>query len=180
MIPRFPGLAGLMISGTPPVSPTPESIQSGFRAHPVVPLFGQESLSDAEIEMFFEGTYGPGADPALREAIRRTDGLARRLMFESLFSGGTGDQKHIVETARIPVAIVDGELDPFINLDYIASLSIANLWERHSFILRGAGHAAFLTHPDRFNPIFGRFLKDVAARSARPRRAKPARRVAAA
>lgn len=180
MIPRFPGMAGLMISGTPPVSPTPESLQAGFRPNPAGALLGQEVLSEDEIDRFAAAAYGANVEPALREAIARTDGLARRLMIESLFTGGTADQRHIVETSEVPIAIVDGELDPLVNLDYVAGLQVPELWEQHDFILRKAGHAAFFTHSNRFNPVLRRFLDDVATRSIKPSRRPSSSGVAAA
>jgi pimeloyl-ACP methyl ester carboxylesterase len=179
LIPRFPGLAGLMISGTPPVRPTPESLQAGFRPEPVGALFGKEQLSEAEVDAFAKAVYGEAETAEFRAALRRTDGRARLLMMQNLFTGGTADQRAIVETTDVPLAIVDGALDPFINLDYIAGLSMPSLWEKHCFQLRGAAHAAFLTHADRFDPIFGRFAADMSVQPAR-RRGKPAKGAAAA
>jgi len=180
MIQRFPGMAGLMISGTPPVRATPESVMGGFKPNPAVALFGQERLSAEEMDIFARGVYGAADAPVFRDALARTDGQARRLMIESLFTGHTADQRQIVETTDVPLAIVDGERDPFVNLDYIAGLAIPSLWEKHCFILREAGHAAFLTHPDRFNPIFERFVADVATRTSRRRGSKSSKGAAAA
>lgn len=171
LIPRFAGLAGVMISGTPPIRPTLESFQAGFKPEPVAALFGQETLGGAEMDAFARAVYGSADSAAFRAALARTDGRARRMMIESIFNGQTADQRQIVETSDIPVAIVDGAHDPFVNLDYVAGLSIPSLWESHCFILRGAAHAPFLTHADRFDPILARFAADVAKRTARRRRA---------
>ncbi len=171
LIPRFAGLAGVMITGTPPIRPTLESFQAGFKPEPVAALFGQETLSEAEMDAFARAVYGSADSAAFRAALARTDGKARRMMIENIFNGQTADQRQIVETSDIPVAIVDGAHDPFVNLDYVAGLSIPSLWESHCFILRGAAHAPFLTHADRFDPILARFAADVAKRTARRRRA---------
>ncbi|MBB3932518.1 pimeloyl-ACP methyl ester carboxylesterase [Kaistia hirudinis] len=171
LIPRFAGLAGVMITGTPPIRPTLESFQAGFKPEPVAALFGQETLSEAEMDAFARAVYGSADSAAFRAALARTDGRARRMMIENIFNGQTADQRQIVETSDIPVAIIDGAHDPFVNLDYVAGLSIPSLWESHCFILRGAAHAPFLTHADRFDPILARFAADVAKRTARRRRA---------
>lgn len=171
LIPRFPGLAGVMITGTPPIRPTLESFQAGFKPEPVAALFGQETLSEADRDAFAHAVYGSADSAPFRAALARTDGKARRMMIESIFSGKTADQRQIVETSDVPVAIVDGAHDPFVNLDYVAGLRIPSLWESHCFILRGAAHAPFLTHADRFDPILARFAADVAKRTARRRRA---------
>lgn len=172
MMPRYPGLVSIMISGTPPVSPTPESIQSGFRPHPLMLSLGKDALSDEEIAAMDEGFYGSASTPALKAALRRTDPVARPALFANLFSGGVSDQKALVENADIPVAIVNGAADPIINTEYIEGLSFRNLWDEHCFVLRGAGHAPFLTHPQVFDPIFERFVTEVSQLAARPAEAK--------
>ncbi|MCW5714602.1 MAG: alpha/beta hydrolase [Bauldia sp.] len=168
LVPRFPGLIGFMLTATPPVHPTPESLMGGYRPHPMVPLIGQENLSDAELAMFAETVFGPAINDTLRAAVRRADGRARRMVLETAFDGRSSDQRAIAENAGVPIALVNGENDPIINVDYIGSLNYATLWEKHCFVLRGEGHAPFLTNPKLFNPIFERFLKDMAAVAQRP------------
>jgi len=180
MIPRYPGLVGLMIGGTPPVSPTPEAIQAGFQANPVVGLVGKEVLSEEELAFFVNEIYGPFANATLRHAAKRTDGRARRMMFERLLSGGVSDQKALAEHSPVPLAIVDGADDPLVNVGYIGSLAYDNLWESHCFALRGLGHAPFLAGPAAFNSIFARFVKDMSTmRNPRQRQRGGAKVVAA-
>lgn len=183
MMPRFAGLVGLMIGGTPPVSPNPESIQKGFRPNPLVGLFGKETFTEDELSAFIAGVYGDHASAILRSAARRADGRARRMMFESLFAGATSDQKALAEHSAVPLAIVDGAEDPFIDVGYVGSLGYDNLWESHCFALRGLGHAPFLSGPGAFNPVFARFAADMEAasqgRTAKPRRGNAAKVAAA-
>lgn len=163
LLPRFPGLVGLMLSATPPVRPTPESFMEGFRMHPVLPLIGQEVLTDAELEAFAVGVFGPAVTDAFRSDIRRTDGRCRRNVIATAFNPETSDQRMLAETSPVPIAFVNGENDPIINVDYIGGLTYANLWEKHCFVLRNEGHAPFLTNSQLFNPILERFLKDMAS-----------------
>lgn len=165
LIPRFDGLVGLMIAGTPPVHPTPESLIGGYRMHPAVALIGQEVLSEQDQDMFAETIYGPALTPHFRQALRRTDGVSRRVVMETAFDGSSSDQRALAEKAGVPIAIVNGAEDPIINVDYVQSLTYATLWQNHCYAFRGAGHASFLTHPQLFNPIFEQFVKDMAASS---------------
>ena len=167
LLPRFSGLAGVMIAGTPPVHPTPESFQGGFKPHPMLAVLGKEELSEEELELFVTGAYGDGVTPALRDAARRADGRARATLFATMFDGRTSDQRTLAETTKVPIAVVNGADDPMTNTDYIGSLSYATLWEKHCFVLRGEGHAPFLTNPDVFNVILDRFLNDVSVLVAR-------------
>ena len=167
LLPQFSGLVGLMISGAPPVQPTGEGMQAGFKAHPMVGLIGKGDLTEEEVSIFSDGAYGPAATPTFEAALRRTDGRARTMMFEGLFNGKTSDQRELVVSSKVPVAIVNGENDPIINTDYVGGLDYASLWDKHCFVFRGEGHAPFLTNPEVFNPIFDRFLKDMAALAER-------------
>jgi pimeloyl-ACP methyl ester carboxylesterase len=167
LLPRFPGLEGLMIAATPPLHPTPESFQGGFKPHPMLAVLSKPELTDEEVDLFVAGAYGEGATKQLRDAVRRTDGRSRAMLFGSIFDGRTADQRQLAETTKVPLAIVNGANDPMTNTDYIGSLHYASLWEKHCFVLRGEGHAPFLTNPQAFNPIFDRFLADVSKLAAR-------------
>ena len=167
LVSRFSGLVGLMVAATPPVHPTPESFQGGFKPHPLLALLGKPDLTDEEVDVFAQGAYGEGITPALRKAVRRTDGRARANLFATLFDGRTSDQRDVAENALVPISFVNGAEDPIINTDYIGSLSYASLWEKHCYVLRGEGHAPFLTNPGVFNPVFDRFLAEMSQRPSK-------------
>lgn len=127
MVPRWPGVAGLMITGAPPVAQGAEAIFAGFNQHPYLGLAGQEVFSAEDVEHFVMTCYGE-APTELVAAIRRTDGKARALMFASLFTGAASDQRAIAEDCPVPLAIVNGSDEPFANLAYVGSLAYHNLW----------------------------------------------------
>lgn len=168
MIPRSDAVVGVMISGAPPVGRTAEEIQAGFKPIPQIGLVGKPDYTADEAEMFGVATTGYPLDPVLRQAILRTDGQARAIMFASLFTGQASDQRAIVENSPVPVAVVNGADDPLVNLDYVDGLKYRNLWDKHCFKLRGVGHAAFLQAPDPFNAIFTRFIAEMEQRAAHP------------
>lgn len=178
LIPRFKGLVGLMLGATPACHATPESLFGAYRPHPAVPLVGQETWSEAEGDLFAATVFGSAGNATLRAAIRRADGRARRMVLETAFAGGASDQRQLAETTSVPLAFVNGENDPIINVDYIGSLAYPTLWEKHCFLLRGEGHAPFLTNPKLFNPVFERFLADMAVIA--PRATNMSSRTAAA
>jgi pimeloyl-ACP methyl ester carboxylesterase len=165
MISRFDGVAGVMISGTPPVPGGLEGLALGFQASPLMALSSQNQWSEADAEAWARATVGPNAPcpPALIEAARRTPGEAREIFFADALSGKVDDQRAIAETSTVPLAIVNGADDPFINPDYFATVRYANLWSGEVHRLAGLGHAPFWEAPDRFNPLFERFLADVSA-----------------
>jgi pimeloyl-ACP methyl ester carboxylesterase len=163
MISRFPGLVGLMITGTPPVGHGAEALAAGFREHPHMASAGKEHLTPEEIDSFAHATCGDPFEPFLRAAVARTDGRARRLMFESFAAGRGDDQSRIVASARTPLAVVNGAREPFVNLGYVSGLAYANLWEGRTHEIADSGHAPFWDAPAAFDLIFSRFVADMNA-----------------
>ncbi|SFN81567.1 alpha/beta fold hydrolase [Xenorhabdus japonica] len=158
MLDLFPEMIGLMICGTPPVSVGADNVALGFR--PGVGLAGKAEFTEEDIKNFVSDTYGINAphDPFIVEAVIRTDGLARQYMFEAFLSPQATNQKLLVETSEIPLAIVNGADDPYINFDYINGLNYRNLWKGKVFNLAGIGHAPFWESPELFNPVLTDFL----------------------
>jgi pimeloyl-ACP methyl ester carboxylesterase len=159
MISRFPGMVGLMITGTPPVSR--EQLGEGFKASPHMNLAGQEIFSKQDVENYARSTCGEPFDDFMREGVARTDGRARRLMFESFASGLGEDQSAIVANAKIPIAVVNGADEPFVNTDFVAKVKYKSLWQGECHLIENSGHAPFWDSPDKFNAIFARFLEDM-------------------
>ncbi len=164
MMTGFPGLIGLMISGTPPIGNTIPAIQEGFRPHPHLGLTGRADLTEDDLRNFKEMTLGGCADEALDGALKRADGRARSNMFEHLIAGANSDQRRIAETSTVPLAVVNGAEDPIVNTDYLTGLSYAKLWDRRCYLIPRTRHAPFLEAPEVFNQIFLRFLRRMEGR----------------
>lgn len=174
MVPRYAGMVGVMISGAPPVGQGAEKVMAGFKPSPNAGLVGKPELTAEEKEILLYATYGGPVDKMLRDAVDRTDGRARAVMFESLLTGTTSDQRAIVEKTDVPVAVVNGADDLLVNLDYVGGLSYRNLWDNHCFVLRGAAHAPFLQTEETFRAIFSRFADEMEKRASRTQRSKTA------
>lgn len=163
MIGRYPAVRALMISGAPPVGKGEGQLAAGFLPSEHLGLAGQEVFSEEDADSYAHATCGANApfEDFLLAAARRTDGRARAMMVGA-FAGGVGaDQRRIVETSNVPLAIVNGGDEPFVNNAFVKSVGYANLWDGQVHILEGVGHAPFWEAPDRFDPIFARFLADV-------------------
>jgi pimeloyl-ACP methyl ester carboxylesterase len=165
MLQLHPGIVGLMITGTPPVAQGAEAIYAGFNPHPDLPLAGKKDFTPEDVKSFARTILGAAGTPFFEEMIARTDGRAREIMFGSLFTGGVSDQKKIAETSTVPLAVVHGADEPFVNTAYVGGLAYKALWDHHCYLLRGVGHAPFIQAPEMFNPILGRFMADMQARA---------------
>jgi pimeloyl-ACP methyl ester carboxylesterase len=160
MIPRFPEMRGLMICGAPPVRN--KQMSEGFNVSAHRSVAGQLELSKADIDAFVEGIFGESAEPFLRDAVARSDGRFRKRLFEAARAGEGVDQRLTVESSPVPLAVVNGGADPFVNLDYFDTVAYANLWEDRCHRLNGLKHAPFWEAPRDFDPVLARFLRDVA------------------
>jgi pimeloyl-ACP methyl ester carboxylesterase len=98
MIPRFPGMRGLMISGAPPVSHN--QMSKGFNASPHLGVAGKQE--------FVESIFGESAEAFLRHAVERADGRFRKILFEAARAGVGVDQRQIVESSPVPLAVLNG------------------------------------------------------------------------
>jgi pimeloyl-ACP methyl ester carboxylesterase len=156
-------VAGLMLTGAPPVARGPLGMLRGFHASWDMLLASKETFSERDVERYARLCYGEAATPALKAAIRRSDGRARVFLSRSMMRGDGADQKRAVETAGVPIAIVCGQHDPLVRTSYLAGLSYGTLWDGHVHMLAGAGHAAFRDDPERFNALLLRFAADCEA-----------------
>lgn len=162
MLDRSDRVSALMISGSPPVSKDPDALSVGFKPSKHMHLAGQNEFTDEEVDAYARATCGINApfEDFLRDAVARTDGRARELMLGK-FSAGVGcDQQRTVMDAAIPLSIVNGGEEPFVNNEFVASLDLQNLWEDQVHLIDGVGHAPFWEAPELFDPFLKRFLQD--------------------
>lgn len=156
---KLPVVKGVLITGTPPVAN--QQLADGFIPAPHMRLGGQQEFSADDVTTFGRAIFGDNPPAFLVDAIERTDGNARRIVFEGARAGNGTDQRWIVENLPVPLAVINGADDPFLKLDYLDSLNYRMLWEGTSIRVPGAGHASFWQQPKVFNALTARFLKDV-------------------
>lgn len=160
MIATCDAVTGLMITGTPPVGRGMQALAAGFLPSEHMHLAGQRDFSAQEVEAYARATCGINApfEDFLRDAVGRTDGRAREMMFAAFAAGRGCDQKEAATRARVPLAIVNGADEPFASNGYIASLDYDTLWEGKVHLIDGVGHAPFWEAPQLFDPYLRRFL----------------------
>jgi pimeloyl-ACP methyl ester carboxylesterase len=163
MIQKSHELAGLLITGTPPINISNEGFQEGFRPLPLFQtLFTKDEFTREEaIEFMTTGGIDGKENPFITHAARITDGIARMNLVQSMTKGIGGDQKAIVETDDTPLCVIQGANDEGINNDYICQVNYKNLFSNKVHLVENSGHAAFWQKPDEFNQILSLFLDHV-------------------
>lgn len=158
MAAKFSGIAALITTGTPPVNE--RTLFEGFLNNPTFDYIGQETLTGKQAtEMAEQSTVAP-APREVRADVVRADGRARKRMFESLMAGEGQDKRQLSLTPPVPLAIIDGADDPFVNREYVDALPFTALWRSAPVRIPDTHHAAFFENPVRFNELVRGFLVD--------------------
>lgn len=151
-------LAGILLTGTPPVGRA--DFAEGFRPHPHMGLSGKRDFTEADVLDYARDTTGVSA-PFIEHAVRRTDGRARATMFAAALADDAPNQRTAVERTRVPIAVLTGANEPFVNNDYLDRVAWGNLWGGRVTRMEGTGHATFYERPAVFNSILERFVTEV-------------------
>jgi pimeloyl-ACP methyl ester carboxylesterase len=162
MLATNPVVAGIFITGAPPLSRGPLGVLRAFRISLDGLLASKEQFSTRDAARFLRACYGKNANPDYLKSIERADGRLRKIMSGGIMRGVGADQRRTVESAHAPVAVVNGEYESFGRLGYINGLRYSSLWDNTCHVIPGAGHAPFIDRPDLFDPLLSRFTSDVA------------------
>lgn len=154
-------VAGLMLTGAPPVGRGPLAMLRGFHTSWDMLLASKEQFSDRDVERFATLCFEDAPAPTFRAAIERADGRSRPVFQRSMLRGDGVDQRATVEALSVPVAIVNGSREPFARLGYFPTLHYRNLWRDTCVVISNAGHAPFWQRPEAFNPLLEQFCTDV-------------------
>jgi pimeloyl-ACP methyl ester carboxylesterase len=156
-----PRVRSLLITGTPPIRPSPAALREAFTSGRGMDLAGKRDFTEGDALAYATLMLGGPehlTDHLLR-AVRRTDGDARFWMVRNGLAGKGLDQARLVRSARKPLGIVQGARDPFLKLPYMQALSYGMLWRDRVQIIEAAGHAPHWQTPSVFNELLLGFLE---------------------
>jgi pimeloyl-ACP methyl ester carboxylesterase len=108
--------------------------------------------------------FGGIPQPWMRANVLRTDGRARKRMFEA-FRGREGcDQREVMANdLGTLVAVVNGAEEQFVDLDYVDGVKYGRLWEGKCHRIPDHGHTPFYEGWEAFRPFLEKFVKDCEA-----------------
>ena len=163
MMAQTDALAGVMITGSPPITQGKGAMLEGFIGDLEHSMASKQILTDEDIYAFAHATCGPDApyDPFLEKVVARCDGRARSLMIAKLACGVGRNQQDLAINAHVPLAIVNGDDDAFIHNKFISGLPYKNLWDGKVYDIPKVGHAPFWEAPAAFDEYLTKFLNDI-------------------
>lgn len=154
-------IKGLILTGTPPCGPGADDIGAAFIPSPHMALTGKAEFTDAEARTYAHHIYGPTVTEKLIQNVNRTQGAVRAAVLGNfMVERSAHRQKQVVATTSVPIAVLQGEDDSFMSLDYFDSLTWNSLWRNRVAVIRGAGHAPFREKPAEYNRLLSQFIKD--------------------
>jgi pimeloyl-ACP methyl ester carboxylesterase len=157
---RWPGCAAAWITGTPPAGAN--DLARAFLPSPHMELTFKERFSADEARAFAQEAVGARVrlEPFMIDACLRADGRFRPLMLQSAVAGRDLDGRAIAESSPLPLAVVSGEREPFVDNAFLTSLAYRNLWDGRVHVLEGLAHMPFWEAPETVNPLLARFLDE--------------------
>ena len=154
---------GLVITGTPPLGKSLDSFADAFLPTPVMQLTGKPEFTSEEALAYARATTLPTAsseDPSCQAAMR-TDGRARARLIASFAEGLGADQRRTVEEVAVPLCIINGDQDPFLNHSYFSKIQLRPVVARHRFKHPRNRTCAFSEQPEQYNSLLLAFCDDV-------------------
>lgn len=159
-------IAGIMLSGVPPIGRGPLGVFPAFQLTRASALASKVQFSPQDVERFARMCFGDHPTAQDLDNIRRADGRLRKIMFGSMWRGQCADERYLVEHSNVPIAMVNGSDETVSRLSYVARLCYRNLWDDICHIIPDAGHAPFLEAPDVFDALLARFADEQEERAA--------------
>jgi pimeloyl-ACP methyl ester carboxylesterase len=163
--PDMPSAAGFVIFGTPPVASAAQ-MGEAFLPNPAMNVGFSADVSREDAELYAASFTAPGSTMSRDDFVADvlgTDGAARASLLASIGQGRFADEVAIVSSLRQPLAILHGEGEQLVNLDYLRKLQgqIPSLWRGQVQLISGAGHAPQQETPEQFADLLAEFTDDL-------------------
>ncbi|HEY6313807.1 MAG TPA: alpha/beta hydrolase [Streptosporangiaceae bacterium] len=161
--PAMPAAAGYVVFGTPPVASAAQ-MSEAFLPNPVMNVGFTAAVSADEARAYAASfTKVRSALPldGFVADILRTDGEARSGLLASIGQRRFADELAIVGALRQPLAILQGEGEQLVSLDYLNKLTVPTLWRGAVQVIPGAGHALHQETPVAFTARLEQFIADL-------------------
>lgn len=155
------GFDAMILTGTPPCGPGAEEILSVFTPSDLTAVVTGEAPPPELVRQYVHALYG-ASKPIPEEffaAAQRFDGRMRRIFSEDfLMADDVKPQRRAVAEWPGPIAVIEGEEEPFFDAKSLDALTWKNLWRGKVQYIAGCGHAPFFEQPARYAALLAEFL----------------------
>lgn len=159
---QLPHCKGMLIFGTPPIA-FPPDLAAAFLPNPAMGAGFNPTPDEEEVRAYVQAFFAPGNKDIPEfffDDMRRADGRARAAVGGSIRPGGYQDEVEIVNTMHVPLAVLQGEHEQLVSLDYLKQVSMPTLWRGQVQTVPGAGHAPHWENSEAFNALLAAFVEE--------------------
>ena len=156
--------SGLLVFSTPPLRDG-RDFPVAFHLDLVGDVFFRARITDTEISKVAALIMPAGVQPPpyYARSIRATDPAARGVMGAALKRDPFANEQETLESIGCPSAVVLGELERIVNVEYVLGLGLSHLWHGSVQRVPGAGHNPQYDNPEAFNAVLTEFLLSLTA-----------------
>lgn len=153
-------LKGIVIFGTPPLK-FPPDLEHAYLPSPASTLSLKPDLNQDEIMLFCRSLLKNETKipEFIINDVKNTDQNARAFLGANIIKGDLADEINLISKSSIPIGILHGRDDQLINLNYIKTIDIPELWGQKVQIVPNAGHTIQYEQPTIFNKLLAEFLE---------------------
>lgn len=159
-LPKLDNCLGLVLVGVSPIK-IPLNIEEAYLPSKIMPLLFKKELTSTDVNVFTSNLTTENNFTLLKSNIINCDSKFREHIAASITNGDMTDEVDKLEKSTIPIALVFGENDTLVNLNYIKNLSIPGLWQEKIFIIKNAQHFPHLEKPEKFNTLLRDFIESI-------------------
>ncbi len=151
----------IILTGTPPCGPGVDEVMSVFHPSDLMAVTAGETPPPELLDAYVHALYGKSKTiPAeFFAAARRFDGRMRRIFSEHFMTTAeAAPQRRLVAEWPHPIAVIEGDEEPFFDPKGLDDLTWKNLWRGKCQPIAGAGHAPFFEQPKTYAALVADFL----------------------
>lgn len=157
---------GLLVLGTAPIVSIADFGEATLVNPEDLAYLFNETYKESDIEFVLKSQFSKNFDrnrtPSfLREDIIKNDGMSRVLLGKSLSEGKNENEILIVKELKIPLAMVIGQEEFLIDINYLKKLEVPTLWKNKIIEISDSGHSAQIEQKQDFNKTLLDFASEV-------------------
>lgn len=120
---------------------------------------------DAQAALAYAATFlAPGSAVSPEQFVADilgTDGTARASLRASIGAGRFADEVAILAELTRPIAVLHGEGEQLVSLDYLRGLTMPTAWRGGVQVLPGVGHTPQVEAPEQFGTVLAEFINEL-------------------
>ena len=160
VLPKHVNACGLILMSSPPISL--DTLSQAFLEDPTGGLLFSDDMSEVEKKHFCASFLYEPSDEKISEimySLERTRGQFRSNLGASLAKGLLEDEVENYLNSNIPIILIGGKQDKFIDVEYYKLLPKGKAWSNRTYMFDNCGHAILLESLENVVSILTEYIQ---------------------